>query len=93
MCLSFNKTNRIRLIVGSSEISEEAELTLTTRINEVILSHYYPVLTNYLEVQIFFFTKIGPPFKENFYCAFLSSFGILNFAAYILGQRRDIFFV
>ena len=31
MCLSFNKTNRIRLIVGSSEISEEAELTLTTR--------------------------------------------------------------
>jgi len=31
MCISFNRANRIRLIVGSSEISEEAELQLTTR--------------------------------------------------------------
>jgi hypothetical protein len=31
MCVSLNKTNRIRLIVSSSDISEEAELHLTTR--------------------------------------------------------------
>ena len=36
MCISFNRANRIRLIVGSSDISEEAELQLTTRMNEVI---------------------------------------------------------
>ena len=73
MCLSFNKTNRIRLIVGSSEISEEAELTLTTRINEVILTHqdYYPVLKNYLEVQLFFKTKIGSLSKKTFIVHFV----------------------
>ena len=36
MCISFNKTNRIRLIVSSSDISEEAELRLTTKMNETI---------------------------------------------------------
>ena len=29
MCISFNRANRIRLIVGSSDISEEAELQVT----------------------------------------------------------------
>ena len=90
MCLSFNKTNRIRLIVGSSEISEEAELTLTTRINEVILTHqdYYPLLKNYLEVQLFFRPKLAP-FQRKLLLCILSSFGIFNLTAYILGHRRD----
>jgi len=40
MCVSLSKTNRLRLIVSSSDISEEAELRLTTRMNEVIKSHW-----------------------------------------------------
>lgn len=40
MCISFNKTNRIRLIVSSSDISEESELQLTTRMNETIKQHW-----------------------------------------------------
>ena len=40
MCISFSKTNRIRLIVSSSDISEEAELQLTTRMNETIKQHW-----------------------------------------------------
>ena len=33
MCVSLNKTNRIRLIVSSSDISEEDELHLTTKVS------------------------------------------------------------
>ena len=40
MCVSFSKTNRIRLIVSSSDISEEAELQLTTKMNEAIKQHW-----------------------------------------------------
>jgi hypothetical protein len=40
MCISLAKTNRIRLIVSSSDISEESELRLTTRMNEVIKGHW-----------------------------------------------------
>ncbi|CAB4057449.1 unnamed protein product [Lepeophtheirus salmonis] len=40
MCISFCKSNRIRLIVSSSEISEESELALTTRLNETIKQNW-----------------------------------------------------
>ncbi len=40
MCLALAKTNRLRLIVSSSDISEEAELRLTARINETIKRHW-----------------------------------------------------
>ena len=40
MCISLSKTNRIRLIVSSSDISEEAELQLTTKMNETIKQHW-----------------------------------------------------
>ena len=33
MCVSLNKTNRVRLIVSSSDISEEDELHLTTKVS------------------------------------------------------------
>ena len=37
MCVSLNKTNRVRLIVSSSDISEEDELHLTTKVSSLIL--------------------------------------------------------
>lgn len=36
MCVSLNKTNRVRLIVSSSDISEEDELHLTTKVTYII---------------------------------------------------------
>merc|ERR1719458_783047 len=40
MCISLNKTNRIRLIVSSTDISEEAELRLTSMLNETIKNYW-----------------------------------------------------
>lgn len=40
MCISLNKANRIRLIVSSTDISEEAELRLTSMLNETIKNYW-----------------------------------------------------
>ena len=40
MCISLNKTNRIRLIVSSTDISEDAELRLTSMLNETIKNYW-----------------------------------------------------
>ena len=51
MCISLNKTNRIRLIVSSTDISEEAELRLTSRLNETIKNYWVALGKNEAKIN------------------------------------------
>ena len=58
MCISLNKANRIRLIVSSTDISEEAELRLTSMLNETIKNYWVAlgkISKTYVNVYTFFF--------------------------------------
>ena len=57
MCISLNKANRIRLIVSSTDISEEAELRLTSMLNETI-KNYWVALGESRESNLVPFNKI-----------------------------------
>ena len=58
MCISLNKANRIRLIVSSTDISEEAELRLTSMLNETI-KNYWVALGEFAVVGVINYIGVG----------------------------------
>ena len=60
MCISLNKANRIRLIVSSTDISEEAELRLTSMLNETIKNYWVALGESLISLR----SNISPSFKH-----------------------------
>ena len=79
MCISLNKANRIRLIVSSTDISEEAELRLTSMLNETIKNYWVALgqIISFLDFELilFFLIKLIIRIIEIIYFTISLTFG------------------